>query len=148
MELRTSPSVSCIGACFLRYFAQRRFGASATPLFTLKNSTTMKATFRILAALFLGLPASILSVSAQDPYTLKQAIPPPTASPQSGGQLGYSVAVEGGFLLLGRAEGAEAKGCSIAVQEFLEAALTVRLEPFDDAQDRPVEGLSPNGVMS
>jgi hypothetical protein len=31
------------------------------------------------------------------------------------------VAVEGGFLLLGRAEGAEAKGCSIAVQEFLEA---------------------------
>ena len=31
------------------------------------------------------------------------------------------VAVEGGFQLLGRAEGAEAKGCSIAVQEFLEA---------------------------
>jgi hypothetical protein len=32
------------------------------------------------------------------------------------------VAVDGGFLLLGRAEGAEAKGCSLAVQEFLEAA--------------------------
>lgn len=32
------------------------------------------------------------------------------------------VAVAGGFLLLGRAEGAEAKGCSLAVQEFLEAA--------------------------
>jgi hypothetical protein len=31
------------------------------------------------------------------------------------------VAVEGGFLLLGRAEGAQAKGCSLAVQEFLEA---------------------------
>lgn len=31
------------------------------------------------------------------------------------------VAVAGGFLLLGRAEGADAKGCSIAVQEFLEA---------------------------
>jgi hypothetical protein len=31
------------------------------------------------------------------------------------------VAVDGGFLLLGRAEGAEAKGCSLAVQEFLEA---------------------------
>jgi hypothetical protein len=31
------------------------------------------------------------------------------------------VAVEGGFLLLGRAEGAEVKGCSLAVQEFLEA---------------------------
>jgi hypothetical protein len=34
------------------------------------------------------------------------------------------VAVDGGFLLLGRAEGAEAKGCSLAVQEFLEAART------------------------
>ncbi|AEG93374.1 LuxE/PaaK family acyltransferase [Ramlibacter tataouinensis] len=32
------------------------------------------------------------------------------------------VAVPGGFLLLGRAEGAEAKGCSLAVQAFLEAA--------------------------
>jgi hypothetical protein len=32
------------------------------------------------------------------------------------------VAVDGGFLLLGRAEGAEAKGCSLAVQEFLAAA--------------------------
>ena len=32
------------------------------------------------------------------------------------------IAVEGGSLLLGRAEGAEAKGCSLAVQEFLEAA--------------------------
>lgn len=31
-------------------------------------------------------------------------------------------AVEGGFLLLGRAEGAQAKGCSLAVQEFLQAA--------------------------
>lgn len=31
------------------------------------------------------------------------------------------VAVDGGFLLLGRAEGAEAKGCSLAVQEFLDA---------------------------
>ena len=31
------------------------------------------------------------------------------------------VAVEDGFLLLGRAEGAQAKGCSLAVQEFLEA---------------------------
>ncbi|RYY96453.1 MAG: long-chain fatty acid--CoA ligase, partial [Comamonadaceae bacterium] len=29
---------------------------------------------------------------------------------------------DGGFLLLGRAQGAEAKGCSLAVQEFLEAA--------------------------
>ena len=32
------------------------------------------------------------------------------------------VAVEGGFLLLGRAEGAQARGCSLAVQEFLQAA--------------------------
>jgi hypothetical protein len=32
------------------------------------------------------------------------------------------VAVEGGFLLLGRADGAEAKGCSMAVEEFLRAA--------------------------
>jgi phenylacetate-coenzyme A ligase PaaK-like adenylate-forming protein len=32
------------------------------------------------------------------------------------------IAVEGGFLLLGRAEGAQAKGCSLAVQEFLQAA--------------------------
>lgn len=32
------------------------------------------------------------------------------------------VAVQGGFLLLGRAEGAQAKGCSLAVQEFLQAA--------------------------
>jgi acyl-CoA synthetase (AMP-forming)/AMP-acid ligase II len=32
------------------------------------------------------------------------------------------VATAGGFLLLGRAQGAEAKGCSLAVQEFLEAA--------------------------
>ena len=31
------------------------------------------------------------------------------------------VAVGDGFLLLGRAEGAEAKGCSLAVQEFLQA---------------------------
>lgn len=31
------------------------------------------------------------------------------------------IAVDGGFLLLGRAEGAEAKGCSLAVQDFLEA---------------------------
>mgnify|MGYP003577327584 CR=1 FL=1 len=31
-------------------------------------------------------------------------------------------AVEGGFLLLGRAEGAQAKGCSLAVEEFLQAA--------------------------
>ena len=30
--------------------------------------------------------------------------------------------VEGGFLLLGRADGAEAKGCSMAVEEFLKAA--------------------------
>jgi hypothetical protein len=32
------------------------------------------------------------------------------------------VEVEGGFLLLGRAEGAQAKGCSIAVEEFIQAA--------------------------
>ena len=31
------------------------------------------------------------------------------------------VAVDGGFLLLGRAEGAQAKGCSLAVEEFLQA---------------------------
>ncbi|MEH3086503.1 MAG: long-chain fatty acid--CoA ligase [Xylophilus ampelinus] len=31
-------------------------------------------------------------------------------------------AVEGGFLLLGRAEGVEAKGCSLAVEEFVRAA--------------------------
>jgi hypothetical protein len=32
------------------------------------------------------------------------------------------VATGGGFLLLGRAEGAQAKGCSLAVEEFLQAA--------------------------
>ena len=32
------------------------------------------------------------------------------------------IAADGGFLLLGRAEGAQAKGCSLAVQEFLRAA--------------------------
>ncbi len=32
------------------------------------------------------------------------------------------VATDGGFLLLGRAEGAQAKGCSLAVEEFLGAA--------------------------
>ena len=32
------------------------------------------------------------------------------------------IAVDGGFLLLGRAQGAQAKGCSIAVDEFLKAA--------------------------
>lgn len=32
------------------------------------------------------------------------------------------VAVDGGFLLLGRAQGAQAKGCSLAVDEFLKAA--------------------------
>jgi hypothetical protein len=32
------------------------------------------------------------------------------------------IAIEGGFFLLGRAEGAQAKGCSLAVQEFLQAA--------------------------
>jgi len=32
------------------------------------------------------------------------------------------IAVDGGFLLLGRAEGAHAKGCSLAVEEFLRAA--------------------------
>lgn len=32
------------------------------------------------------------------------------------------LAVDGGFVLLGRAEGAEAKGCSLAVQDFLDAA--------------------------
>lgn len=32
------------------------------------------------------------------------------------------VAVDGGFLLLGRADGEEAKGCSMAVEEFLQAA--------------------------
>ncbi|MGV8804437.1 MAG: LuxE/PaaK family acyltransferase [Polaromonas sp.] len=32
------------------------------------------------------------------------------------------VAVAGGFLLLGRAEGTQAKGCSLAVEEFLQAA--------------------------
>ncbi len=32
------------------------------------------------------------------------------------------VAVAGGFLLLGRAQGAQAKGCSLAVDEFLKAA--------------------------
>ncbi len=31
------------------------------------------------------------------------------------------VAVQGGFLLLGRADGVEAKGCSMAMQEFLQA---------------------------
>jgi len=30
--------------------------------------------------------------------------------------------VDGGFLLLGRAEGAQAKGCSLAVEEFIQAA--------------------------
>jgi hypothetical protein len=34
------------------------------------------------------------------------------------------VEVEGGFLLLGRAQGAQAKGCSLAVDEFLKAART------------------------
>jgi hypothetical protein len=34
------------------------------------------------------------------------------------------VAADGGFLLLGRAEGAQAKGCSLAVEEFLQAART------------------------
>ena len=33
------------------------------------------------------------------------------------------VEVDGGFLLLGRAEGAEAKGCSLAVEEFIRAAV-------------------------
>lgn len=32
------------------------------------------------------------------------------------------IAVDGGFQLLGRAEGAQAKGCSLAVEEFLQAA--------------------------
>ena len=32
------------------------------------------------------------------------------------------IAVDGGFLLLGRAEGAQAKGCSLAVEEFIRAA--------------------------
>jgi hypothetical protein len=32
------------------------------------------------------------------------------------------VAADGGFLLLGRAEGAQAKGCSLAVDEFIKAA--------------------------
>ena len=32
------------------------------------------------------------------------------------------VAVDGGFLLLGRAVGAQAKGCSLAVEEFIQAA--------------------------
>jgi len=32
------------------------------------------------------------------------------------------VAVDGGFLLLGRAEGAQAKGCSLAVEDFLRTA--------------------------
>lgn len=32
------------------------------------------------------------------------------------------IAADGGFLLLGRAEGAQARGCSLAVQEFLQAA--------------------------
>jgi hypothetical protein len=32
------------------------------------------------------------------------------------------LAAEGGFLLLGRAEGAQAKGCSLAVEEFIKAA--------------------------
>ena len=31
-------------------------------------------------------------------------------------------AVAGGFLLLGRAQGVEAKGCSLAVEEFMRAA--------------------------
>ncbi len=31
------------------------------------------------------------------------------------------IAVDGGFLLLGRAEGTQARGCSLAVQEFLQA---------------------------
>jgi len=30
--------------------------------------------------------------------------------------------VDGGFLLLGRAQGSAAKGCSLAVEEFLQAA--------------------------
>ena len=34
------------------------------------------------------------------------------------------VAADGGFLLLGRAEGAQAKGCSLAVEEFIKAAAT------------------------
>lgn len=32
------------------------------------------------------------------------------------------LAADGGFLLLGRAEGAQAKGCSLAVEEFIRAA--------------------------
>jgi hypothetical protein len=34
------------------------------------------------------------------------------------------VEVDGGFLLLGRADGAQAKGCSLAVEEFIQAAAT------------------------
>ena len=34
------------------------------------------------------------------------------------------VEVDAGFLLLGRAEGAQAKGCSLAVEEFIQAATT------------------------
>jgi len=29
---------------------------------------------------------------------------------------------DGGFLLLGRAEGTQAKGCSLAVEEFIQSA--------------------------
>jgi acyl-CoA synthetase (AMP-forming)/AMP-acid ligase II len=36
--------------------------------------------------------------------------------------VGVAVAEDGGFLLLGRAEGAQAKGCSLAVEEFIRAA--------------------------
>jgi hypothetical protein len=34
------------------------------------------------------------------------------------------VEVDGGFLLLGRAAGAQAKGCSLAVEEFIQAQAT------------------------
>ena len=42
--------------------------------------------------------------------------------PEASYVTGQIIAVDGGFLLLGRVQGAEAKGCSMAVDAFLEAA--------------------------
>ncbi len=43
------------------------------------------------------------------------------------------VTVDGGFLLLGRAEGAQARGCSLAVEEFLRGAAPAGTAPRGDA---------------